>query len=178
MWVAAVLFTQAAVAQTTVRETERVPARDGAVVRTGERVKLKNPDRNFVEKVARMSMEEADISRVAAQRTSNPRVRALAEAMAQEHAALSKELALIASDKGVVIPAKENFGEKWVKRDAKDFDLDYLKKMVSDHENTVELFQKQARDGNDPELVNFARKYLSSIQHHLQEANDLHKMMK
>lgn len=178
MWIAALLFSQAAFGQTNVREPDRTPTRDNRVVRPGERVKLKNPDRSFVEKVARMSMEEADISRVAAQRTSNPRVRALAEAMAESHSAMGKELALIASDKGVVVPAKENFGEKWLKRDGKNFDVEYLKKIVEDHKDTVEHFQKQARDGHDPELVAFARKYLSSIQHHLQEASDLHKMMK
>lgn len=160
-------------AQTAVRDQDRV-------VRTGEgeRVKLKNPDKEFVEKVAKKGMEEAEISRVAAQRTSNPRVRALAEAMADEHAAMSKELNVIASDKGVVLPAKDDIGEKWLKRDAKSFDLDYLKRMVSDHEETVRLFQKQARDGHDPELVAFARKHLAALQHHLQEASDLHKSMK
>ena len=161
------------------REETRVIRDDGTVrTQTVERVKLKNPDRNFVEKVARMSMEEAEISRVAAERTSNPRVRAFAEAMASDHANLSKELSLIASDKGVVLPAKDTIGDKWLKRDAKSFDLDYLKKMVSDHEDTVQLFQKQARDGQDPELVAFARKHLAALQHHLQEASDLHKMMK
>lgn len=166
-------------AQTSVRDDVRdVRERDSVVRPAGERVKLKNPDKNFVEKVARISLEQVEISRVAAERSSNPRVRALAEAMAADHAAMSKELNLIASDKGVVLPAKDNIGDKWHKRDAKSFDLDYLKKMVSDHEETLEQFQKQARDGHDAELVAFARKHLSALQHHLQEASDLHKMMK
>lgn len=177
---AAALAAAVSFGQTTARDDRRAARDDDRVVRTpaGERVKLKNPDRNFVEKVARMSMEEGEISRVAAERTSNPRVRAFAEAMSADHAALSKELSLIASDKGVVIPAKDNIGDKWVKRDGKSFDLDYLKKMVSDHEETVKLFQKQAREGEDVELVAFARKHLPALQHHLQEASDLHKMMK
>lgn len=178
--VAAVLIANAATAQTKVREDTRVVREEDRVVRTpaGERVKLKNPDKNFVEKVAKLSMEEAEISRVAAERTSNPRVRAFAEAMGADHAAMSKELSLIASDKGVVLPAKDTIGEKWLKRDAKSFDVDYLKKMVSDHEDTVQLFQKQARDGHDADLVAFARKHLAALQHHLQEASDLHKSMK
>ncbi len=50
--------------------------------------------------------------------------------------------------------------------------------MVSDHEDTVKLFEKQARDGEDAALVEFARKHLSRLQHHLQQASDLHKLMK
>lgn len=170
---AAAFAFHASLAQTAVRDDDR-----GVRPASGERVKLKNPDRNFVEKVTQLSMEEVEISRVAAERTSNPRVKAFAEAMASDHAAMSKELNAIASDKGVVLPAKDNIGEKWLKRDAKSFDVDYLKKMLSSHEETVKLFQKQARDGHDTELVAFARKHLPAIQHHLQEASDLHKMMK
>lgn len=177
---AAVLSVNFSFGQTTVRDDAReVRERDRAVrTETGERVKLKNPDKNFVEKVTRLSLEEAEVSRVAAERTSNPRVKAFAQAMAADHAAMSQELSAIAADKGVALPAKDSFGEKWVKKDGKSFDVDYMKKMLTDHEETVKLFQRQARDGNDPELVAFARKHLPAIQHHLQEASDLHKMMK
>lgn len=177
---AAALALSTAFAQRPVRE-ETKPVRDDVrVVRTPatEPVKLKNPDRHFVEKVTRGSMEEADVSRVAVERTANPRVKAFAEAMLADHDAMAKELAAIVADKGVAVPAKENFGERWLKHDAKSFDVDYLKKMVSDHEETLKLFQKQARDGHDPDLVAFARKHLPALQHHLQEASDLHKMMK
>lgn len=179
-WLVAALALNVAPAQTTVRDDAREVRERDRAVRTvdGERVKLKNPDRSFVEKVTRMGLEEAEISRVAAERTSNPRVKAFAEAMASDHAAMARELSAIAADKGVTLPAKENYGEKWLKKDGKDFDVDYLKKMVSDHEETAKLFQKQARDGHDPELVAFARKHLPAIQHHLQEASDLHKGMK
>ena len=180
VWTTAALAAQVAFAQTAVREDRRVDRDDDRVVRTpaGERVKLKNPDRDFVEKMARLSLEETNISRVAAERTSNPRVKAFAEAMAEDHAMMAKELSFIASDKGVVLPAKDLIGDKWLKRDAKSFDVDYLKKMVSDHEDAVKLFQKEARDGHDPELVAFARKHLPALQRHLQAASDLHKMMK
>lgn len=169
--VAAVAF-QVASAQTTVRDDDR------GRTRAGERVKLKNPDRKFVEKVTEMSMEEMQISQVAIERTSNPRVKAFADALAADHHAMTQELNALAADKGVPVPAKENRGEKWLKRDAKSFDADYLKKMLSNHEETVKLFQKQARDGEDPELVAFARKHLPTLQKHLQEASDLHKMLK
>jgi putative membrane protein len=50
--------------------------------------------------------------------------------------------------------------------------------MVSDHEDAVKLFQKQANEGKDDETVMFARKVLPKLEHHLQIANDLKKTLK
>ncbi len=85
----------------TPRHEERVVTPVPAV----NRVELKRPDRTFVEKVMRWSMDEVAISRVAAERSSNPRVRELAEAMMGDHARLQKGLTAIASNRGVVLPA-------------------------------------------------------------------------
>jgi putative membrane protein len=143
-----------------------------------DKVELKNADKNFAEKAAKASMEEVEVSRVAAARSSNPEVRAFAEQMAADHARMADELAALAAVKGISLPARDRIATKWEKQNAKDFDHDYLKKMVSDHEATVKLFQKQANDGNDPDLVAFARKHLSDVQHHLQRAKDLERFLK
>jgi putative membrane protein len=159
--------------QTTVRDPNP-PARD---VRGGA-VELKRNDREFFEKAAKASMSEVEISRVAATRSSNPEVRSFAQMMIEDHQAASEELAALASAKGVSIPAKEASPSKWEKHDAKDFDRDYINKMVSDHEDVVKLFEKQAKDGNDADSVAFARKYLPKLQQHLQHASDLKRAYK
>lgn len=154
------------VAQTTVRRDPPPAA-------------LKHADRNFIEKAARSGMDEIDISQVAAQRTSNPDVRRLAQMMVADHGAANEELAALAAAKGVSLPAKDaDHASKWVKRDAKNFDHDYLDKMVSDHEDAVKLFEKEAKDGEDAESVAFARKHLPKLQHHLQQALDLKRLLK
>ncbi|MEO5958075.1 MAG: DUF4142 domain-containing protein [Opitutaceae bacterium] len=142
------------------------------------RIALKNDERDFAEKLTRMGMDDSAISQVAAERTSNTRVRTFAEKLIAEHSRINAELTALAAVKGVALPAKDNIAEKWTKRDASDFDVDYLKKMVSDHEDAVKLYQKQAREGDDAELVAFARKNLPAIQHHLEQALDLQRSMK
>jgi putative membrane protein len=146
--------------------------------RQDHKVELKGSDKNFAEKMAKASMAEVEISRVAASRTSNPQVRDFAEQMAADHARLNDELSVLAAKKGISLPAKDNVAEKWTKQNAKDFDHDYLKKMVDDHEEAVKAFQKQALDGSDPDLVAFARKHLASLQHHLERAKDLERFLK
>jgi putative membrane protein len=139
---------------------------------------LKHADREFLLKAARGGMDEVEISRVAAERTSNPEVREFAQRMVSDHGAANDELAALAAAKGVSLPAKDNTGDKWSRRNAKSFDHDYLKKMISDHESTVKEFEKEAQDGVDAEVVGFARKYLPKIQQHLQRAADLERALK
>jgi putative membrane protein len=139
---------------------------------------LKHTDRNFVEKAARSGREEVEISRIAAERTSNPAVRKFAEMVVSDHERANSELASLAASRGVDLPAKDAHENKWAKRDAKDFDVDYLKKMVSDHEDAIKLFRKESTDGADSELVAFARQILPKLEHHLEQANDLKKQLK
>jgi putative membrane protein len=165
------------VAQTTVRDSTTPPTAPARNVRGGA-VELKRHDRDFFEKAAKASMSEVEISRVAAERTSNPEVKKFAQMMIADHQAAFDDLASLATAKGVSLPAKELHPGRWEKRDAKNFDRDYINKMVSDHEDVVKLFEKQAKDGDDPDAVAFARKYLSTLQQHLQQAHDLKRLLK
>ena len=120
-------------------------------------------------------MSEVAISRVAAQRTSNPEVRKFAQMMIEDHERATDELGALASTRGFSLPAKDPHPDKWEKRDAKNFDKEYIDKMVSDHEGIVKLFAKEAKDGDDAEA--FARKYLPRLQEHLQHATDLKRAL-
>lgn len=140
---------------------------------------LKGAERDFAENVTRIGIEAGAISKVAVERSLNPRVKVLAEKIRTEHGKISAELVVLAAAKGVALPAKdEAAADKWTKRDASDFDVDYVKKVVADHEEAVKLFQKQAREGTDSALTAFARKHLSAMEHHLEQALDLQKTMK
>lgn len=171
----AALLPAAVFAQTRVVETPRT-TRDGRVVET--RPVLAKGDREFFEKAAKASMSEVAISRIAAQRTSDPEVRRFAQMMIEDHERATEDLGALASSRGVSLPAKDPHPDRWEKRDAKNFDKEYMDKMVSDHEEVVKLFEKHAKDGKDVEAVDFARKYLPKMQEHLQHALDLKRALK
>jgi putative membrane protein len=156
-----------AAAQTAVRG-DRVaePARE-----------LKKVDRDFLEKTARASMAEAQISRVAVERTSNPEVKRFAQMMLEEHEKAGEQIAALASAYGFTLPAKEPHPSKWEKHDAKSFDRDYVDKMVADQQDVVKMIEKQANDGEDVETVAFARRMLPKMQVHLQRALDLKRAL-
>lgn len=54
-----------------------------------------------------------------------------------------------------------------------EFDREYLRHMVMDHEKTVALFERQSKDGKDKELKAWAGKTLPTLQEHLRMARDL-----
>jgi putative membrane protein len=139
---------------------------------------LHHTDKNFIEKAAKAGMEEVAISQVAVSRSTNPQVKDFAQMMVTDHTAANEGLARIAAAKGVMLPAKDTHENKWAKRDAKDFDQEYISKMVDDHDEAVKLFTKEANDGKDAEVVAFARKTLPKLQHHQEQAKDLKRMMK
>jgi putative membrane protein len=137
---------------------------------------LKHADKSFIEKAAKAGVEEVDISRVAVERTANPQVRAFAQMVVDDHSSANDALAAIAVSKGVKLPARETEEtDKWTKKSGKDFDEDYIKKMVSAHKEAVELFTKEADKGEDAETQTFARATLPKLQHHLEMALDLKK---
>jgi putative membrane protein len=165
---------QAATPRTTTPDTPAPVVRDRTVQTDPA---LKRADRTFIEKAAKSGLEEVEISRIAADRTSNPDVKRFAQMIIADHESAHEELGALASMKGVNLPAKEN-AERWAKRDAKNFDREYIDKMVADHDDAVKLFEKHAKDGNDVETVAFARKHLPKLQSHLQQASDLKRMLK
>ena len=144
----------------------------------GPKIDLKHGDKSFIEKAAKSGMEEVAISRVAVERATNPQVREFAQMMVSDHTGANTELTTLAMSKNLTLPVKDINVEKWEKRSAKGFDEEYMEKMVSDHKDAVDLFEKEAKKGDDADLMNFAAKTLPSLTAHLAKAQDLKKMVK
>ena len=149
-----------------------------ATARTESGSPLNHGDRRFLEKAAKAGQEEVEISKVALERTTNADVKTFAQMMLDDHGRANEEVAALAQKYNVELPAKGADEDKWRRRDAKDFDRDYVKKMVSDHKDAVELFRKEAKDGTAPDILEFARKTLPKLEHHYERANDLKKMVR
>lgn len=138
---------------------------------------LKRADRRFIENAAKSGEAEVEIGNIILQRSSNADVKKFAQMMVDDHTRANEQLTSLASARGVKLPKqpKEN---RWEKRDPKDLDRDYMKKMVSDHKDDIKLFTKESESGGDPELVEFARKTLPTLQHHLEEADRINNTLK
>lgn len=139
---------------------------------------LKHGDKSFVEKAAKMGMEEVAISRIAVERATNPQVREFAQMMVSDHTGANSELTTLAASKNVMLPSKDFNLDKWEKRSAKSFDEEYMEKMVSDHKDTLDLFEKESKKGEDADLMNFAGKTVPTLTAHLSKAQEIKKALK
>jgi putative membrane protein len=129
-------------------------------------------DRRFIEKAARSGMAEVEMGKLAQDKAASNQVKAFARKMAEDHSKANDELKQLAAAKGVTlptdIPAKDRREiNKLSKLSGADFDREYMKSMVSDHQKDVSEFKSESKSSRDNDVKNFAAKTLPTLQQHL-----------
>ena len=138
---------------------------------------------NFLTEAAEGNIAEIQLSTLALTRTQNPEVRALAQQIITDHVSVSDAIKPIAEKKSVTLPLELNskhksLSEKLTKISGAEFDREYVKAMVEDHEKDVKAFQTQAQSGTDAEVKDFAAKTVPKLEMHLAMARELQNKMK
>ena len=126
---------------------------------------LSEKDKTFVRKAAKGGMMEVAMGKLASERGQSADVKKFGERMVPDHSKANQDLASIVEKKGVKLPSKER-STTWKS------DKDYMNAMVKDHEKDLAEFQKEARDGNDPDIKEFAERTAKMVQEHLELARE------
>ncbi len=104
-------------------------------------------------------------------------MKTFAEHMIKEHTEANEQLKKIAQTKKLEVADDAMLMDKAKAMilDLRDdsFDRSYANNQVKAHEQTIELFQKQAKEGTDPEVKAFAQKTLPTLENHLKDAKKL-----
>jgi putative membrane protein len=138
---------------------------------------LHSQDRDFLEHAAQGSNAEVAIGGLGAARGLSGDVRAFGQRMVTDHGAIRRELATIAGRHRIILPT--DLGDHQASYDRvvdlhrDEFEREFTKVMVEDHDMAVMLFQGEASGGVDPEIRAFATRTLPLIQAHLQHAKSL-----
>jgi putative membrane protein len=135
-------------------------------------------DTAFAAKAAQAGNAEVAEGEMAKTKATDPRVKEFAATMVKDHSAAGSELKDAASKAGITLPSGVSVEEKAAAErlgtfSGAEFDRNYMQLMVKDHKAAVELFQKEAKTGEDARLKAFAEKTLPTIQMHLQMAERL-----
>lgn len=137
-------------------------------------------DKQFVTKAAAAGLAEVEAGRLAMEKASSDGVRQFAETIVEDHARANEQLQSIASQKNLAMPTEPDAAER--KKMAKlqtlsgeAFERAFLKNEREDHQESIELFSKQAKSGTDPDLRKFASDTLPKLQQHLQHVEALQK---
>ncbi len=149
----------------------------GASAATADDAKSFN-DATFVQKAAMDGMHEVMLGKIVESKTKNEAVKTFAQRMVNDHTRIDADLKKAALTAGIAVPDKldEEF-QKEVDRfknyKGSDFDRDYSKAMVSDHEQAVALFTQASKEAKNPAIKEFATKNLPIIKEHLMLAKKL-----
>lgn len=130
---------------------------------------------DFVKEASSGGMAEVELGRFAEQNALNPRVKQFGAMMVKDHTKANQELRTVASSKNINVPATmEDTHMKMVnelkKKSGAEFDKEYMKEMVDDHNKDVDEFRKQAENGKDPDIKSFAAKTVEVLLVHQDSA--------
>ena len=134
-------------------------------------------DRTFMMKAAEGGMAEVALGELAAKQAASDDVKQFAQRMVDDHGKANRELMDLAAKKGVTLPTDldakaKALKTKLEKMSGAEFDREYMREMVKDHEKAVALFEKEAKSGHDAEAKAWAEQTLPTLRDHLKMARE------
>lgn len=134
-------------------------------------------DSNFAREAAEGGMLEVELGKIAVQKATNQQIRQFGQRMIDDHTKANDQLKSIAAKDNITLPAQldrkdQSMVDRFSKMTGTEFDRVYARDMVKDHSNDVAAFQKEANNGRNPDLKDFAGSTLSTLQNHLRLAKD------
>lgn len=141
---------------------------------------------DFSKEAANGSLMEVELGQLAQQQAVTQRVKDFGAMMVRDHNKANEDLKNAVSGKITLSSTIPDQYQKHVTdlREEKglEFDKEYIKKMVDDHETTIKKFEEIAKDANDPAVRDFAKNTLPTLYTHLDSAKairtDLSKIKK
>jgi putative membrane protein len=135
-------------------------------------------DQKFVKNAAEGGMAEVKLGQLAAQKATNPDVKAFGQKMADDHAALNSQMMPVAQRMGVTPPMqldKKDQAEydrlNALSGDA--FDKAYVQAMLADHKKDLRDFKYEASNTSNSDLKQVAQQGAQVIQQHYQTVQKL-----
>jgi len=146
-------------------------------------IAVDNDDAKFATDAANGGMAEVALGKLALTKTSSESIKKFAQMMVDDHGKANDELKEIAKKKNITLPDSVDTDHKQKmaaleKKNGHDFDKDYVDAMIDGHKKTLDLMNKEAKDGKDADLKAFAEKTAPTVKMHLDAINRIHDKMK
>ena len=140
-------------------------------------------DREFVIQALSSDMAEVKMGEYGAKHARNADVRAFAQRMVEDHSKNRDALLERARDLKVAVVEglEKDHRDKMArlsKLEGSEFDREFMRCMVEDHEKAVRLYEKWSRDASDENVRNLAKRALPIIKDHLARARQLADKLK
>ncbi len=131
----------------------------------------------FARNAAEGGLLEVKLGQLAEQKASSQEVKQFGQRMVTDHTKLNNDLMSVASKDNITLPTQlgprdQAVYDRLSNLSGTAFDRAYIRDMVRDHEKDVTDFQREANNGTNPDLKNFASSNLPTLQEHLQLARN------
>ena len=136
---------------------------------------LSAADQNFATKAAQGGMAEVELGKLARERGATAHVKNYGKMLVDDHTRMNNELKDIASRENITLPTAVSSEQKetidrFAKLSGSNFDREFLKDSAKDHRDDIKEFEKEAANGQDPAIKNFASNSLPTLRNHLRMA--------
>jgi len=134
---------------------------------------------NFVDEASAKGIAEIEAAKLALSESKSEDVRMFAQKMIDDHTKSNQKLAELArqhedlemsDDATLMDQAKAMILEL---REGENFDEAYANNQVVAHEQTIEIYREYAKNGENPELKQYAQSTLDTLEQHLNKAQEL-----
>jgi putative membrane protein len=178
--------------------SQGAPPTQGGTATSG---KLSRGDEKFVKDACMAGMKEVHMGKLGVQKAQNEQVKTYAQRLIDDHTKANTELKQLASQKGLTLPDDKfaSSGETTSDSDrtkvresesadhkehqahlkklealsGTEFDREFVRMAVKDHEKNVKEFEKASQKADDADLKAFAQKTTPTLREHLQQARSL-----
>jgi len=133
-------------------------------------------DQQFVTQASATGLAAVNLARLALEQSSSAEVKKFAQHILDDHTKGNTALNAVA-DKHRLQPAPsmdaqhQMLMQRLSQLRGEAFDKAFMEAMVKDHKDAVSLFEREAKDGQDKDLKEFASKAVSTLKDHLDMAH-------
>ncbi|WP_373494049.1 DUF4142 domain-containing protein, partial [Aquiflexum sp.] len=134
-------------------------------------------DAQFLMDAAEMRYENISLGQLAQQKGNTADVKELGKMMEEENTKSLNELRTLAQSKSIAIPTSVTEDSRDAHKDlsdknGNDFGKSYSSRMVDQHEDAIDLYEKAANDSEDPQIKAYASENLTTLKTQLRKAKE------
>ncbi len=139
---------------------------------------LNETDKHFLREAGLANMAELDVAQLAMTDANHDSVQMFAVMMNRDHLQAYDELQTLALNFGITVSQEPDENHKQIKQQLMGqsgpaFDSNYMEKQITDHENTISLFETEVNGGQNQQVMFYANKYLPGLRLRLAKAQNM-----
>ena len=143
---------------------------------------LNQQDRTFISQTSLSNTAEVNAGGLADTTANDPMVKTYGQQMVSDHTTAQTELKTLGTNVGVSTPDSVDAQHAALMHtlmtlSGRAFDSVYIMNQIADHQTVIDRFEEEVNSGNKTEVINYASKYLPTLQMHLQMADSIANVM-